>query len=1793
MATLPTLRPGAPNTTSLPTSGNSLFGNPASGNNTALSDDSDTTYDGQNTNSSGTYEYGRELGNMPTDFAHMDTITSTYRRAWESAPSNSTWDSTSMRIMRSDGTTPLAGNSVSPYWILVEATVNATTPANSGPAGGWWVDTSADKSVWDSAIIQYRVTRTRSKGGDSLGQRIYEISINGTYTQSATTVSGSFSADSVIKKTGISGTFTADAVIKRSWNGYAPVVVETQSSTTDDDGYVQPGTSWNADDPRVSDDGICAWFRFPNVQVPQYATVEDAHLVLVALGANIDNDSFITTYIGVLDDDNHVAPTSLSEWTSDHANHIDELDFFVNPLISSGTQTTPSFHSQAHTLINGAGWSAGNAIGVHIDTDVIADLEDQQWRGGQYGAQAPKLVIQYLTPTTFTADAYLVNCLVDDDFTDMASSGLAPTDGTEWVFNNSPVDETWEGLDVVYDDFSGSASSGLDDPRIGGSWNIIQNGGSDSNVNEGSGVGTFFVPAGNRIVTTLDQIDAVDIDLTALVEIDTDPADHGAGIRFREQGSENTYEAGIWFENDGTTTTYLHKYVSGSGSPVISGVSKGSYDASDVFAIRVRAVGTSIKVKTWFTNSGQPSTWDIDTTDSTYTANGEVGLAAVWGGGSTEPTISWHYLRGVVSGKHIIDTFTGTNGTGLNNRETDTGETWTADSAITIQSNRIVSSSAFNGAEITAATDGDASIDIYNLSESVDTRISLKFRFLDFNNYMEAWLYRSSDGGFRSYGIQKVEGGSGTYLIDDQGADDVSAAGPHNLAVKFHGDLIELWFDGTQVESTKVSPFLINSYRMRIDFDNGGAGEVDNFTFDSYGAAHTYLDTANARHQFLTASSPQSDYKSAVKVKIEDLPAVASDGMLPDVTDGLGSADFGGSYTLEGTASLFDKSGGFATLAVPAATNSELLGWLDDVQITDAEVLFKVRVDAANADVAAMGILRGDSGTDYGYQFGIWFESDGTTTAIIREKNGGGSFSNTFTTGQGSYSANEDWWVRGQAIGSDLRCKVWKDGSAEPVAWATTDTDTTITGAGGTGISGLITFGGTSRTLSFSDFTVRPPAGATNGKIAYVWGRANNFSYYGGSTILSSYDGYTAYIAFEADHAVSVGVTKFISGSETDLDSGATGIGDIGTWQPGEYWWLELDMSGTSLGVRAWKDGDAKPITALATGTDNDYSSGVTGIGVYNPNAEPVTYTWGALTVCGEIGGSVNGSFTANSVIKKTDISGTFTADAILLETYSQSFSADAVLLKNVSQTFTADSILFKTIEQTFLADSVILRTIESTLTADAILVATIEDTFTADAVILKAQEFSFTADAVIKKTDLPFTFTADSIILKAQEFTYTADAVISKTFETTYTADALLLLVVSDSFTADAVIFKTQEFTFTADAILVSTISDSFTADAILFATIEDSFTADSVIFKTLEFTFTADAYISGTVSATFDADAVILKTQEFTFNADAWLVSVVSDTFTADATLFGTVPGSFTADSILLDTQEQTFTADAILLETFSGSFTSNTVILKTFETTLTADAWLISVVSDAFTADSIVLKTQEFTFTADAWMILTVEDTLTADSILFATLPFSFSADSVLFDTVEQTFTADAILTETTEDTLTADSILFKTSEVTFTADSTLFDTIEQSLTADSILFKTSEFAFTADSILLEETSDSFTADSELVNVGTPHWTTPLDTATISTTPVLAFTIPEAISAMHFNIEIDSVATFDSPGDLRIYKSSDDQTDWEYWNDSAWTPVPASGVPNTYAGNEARLTVSSPLSSGNWYRRVRAGI
>lgn len=145
----------------------------------ASTDDADFVFDTDNSTHQGRARFA--LADMPADFQTMATLFIRLRYGLSAAASLNTWDSITARVWRGDFLTALT-DAVT----VVTGPITNTTPANSAVIQFTGVNTTASKTQWDGAVVEIAFNITRSKGGDSVDERIYAAEITGTYTPAAT-----------------------------------------------------------------------------------------------------------------------------------------------------------------------------------------------------------------------------------------------------------------------------------------------------------------------------------------------------------------------------------------------------------------------------------------------------------------------------------------------------------------------------------------------------------------------------------------------------------------------------------------------------------------------------------------------------------------------------------------------------------------------------------------------------------------------------------------------------------------------------------------------------------------------------------------------------------------------------------------------------------------------------------------------------------------------------------------------------------------------------------------------------------------------------------------------------------------------------------------------------------------------------------------------------------------------------------------------------------------------------------------------------------------------------------------------------------------------------------------------------------------------------------------------------------------------------------------------------------------------------------------------------------------------
>jgi hypothetical protein len=144
--------------------------------------DQDTNFGHVIQNLSGTriYVQGWQLADTPSAFNSMLSLTIQLRYGWSAYATSATWPMLAARIM--SGTTVLAAATEAGDFQTVAETITTTTATNSSVISFSYVN-GGSKALWDAAVLEIQIQRTRSGGGNTNQQRIYAAQSTGTYSE--------------------------------------------------------------------------------------------------------------------------------------------------------------------------------------------------------------------------------------------------------------------------------------------------------------------------------------------------------------------------------------------------------------------------------------------------------------------------------------------------------------------------------------------------------------------------------------------------------------------------------------------------------------------------------------------------------------------------------------------------------------------------------------------------------------------------------------------------------------------------------------------------------------------------------------------------------------------------------------------------------------------------------------------------------------------------------------------------------------------------------------------------------------------------------------------------------------------------------------------------------------------------------------------------------------------------------------------------------------------------------------------------------------------------------------------------------------------------------------------------------------------------------------------------------------------------------------------------------------------------------------------------------------------------
>lgn len=182
----------------------------------------------------------------------------------------------------------------------------------------------------------------------------------------------------------------------------------------------------------------------------------------------------------------------------------------------------------------------------------------------------------------------------------------------------------------VYDTFGRTVTGGLgsDETAMANSWTIVSGLASDWNVSSVTGLATVLCSTAS--ISRLARVGPVlaDARTTGLVKpgvVATGAQiDIGYALR-RDNATDSYYEALLRFEVGGTMRLRVNKVVSGAATNLQEVVLSGTYTATTLMWIVADVKGSRIRVRAWDSTGTEPTSWDLDFTDSAVTTPGQYG----------------------------------------------------------------------------------------------------------------------------------------------------------------------------------------------------------------------------------------------------------------------------------------------------------------------------------------------------------------------------------------------------------------------------------------------------------------------------------------------------------------------------------------------------------------------------------------------------------------------------------------------------------------------------------------------------------------------------------------------------------------------------------------------------------------------------------------------------------------------------------------------------------------------------------------------------------------------------------------------------------------------------------------------------------------------------------------------------------------------------------------------------------------------------------------------------------------
>jgi PKD repeat protein len=308
--------------------------------------------------------------------------------------------------------------------------------------------------------------------------------------------------------------------------------------------------------------------------------------------------------------------------------------------------------------------------------------------------------------------------------------------------------------------------------------------------------------------------------------------------------------------------------------------------------------------------------------------------------------------------------------------------------------------------------------------------------------------------------------------------------------------------DRNAVNQPPVAAFTSSTNGLTASFDGTGSsdpdGSVSSYAWDfgdgstGSGATPSHAYPVAGDYSVILTVTDNLGSATSVTHVVSVAPTggttpFVSDAFSRTVTNGLGSADVGGPWSLIGAVTNFGVSSGTAnfTLRTPS---TQTAGYLGSTLRTDSDVTLTLSADTAATGGGVYNTIVGRRvGANNEYSGRVKLLSGGSVAVALTALKG----SATTTVLQGdltlpglTYSPGMRLNVRLQVTGTNptsLRMKAWPVGMSEPTTWqrSVTDTAAALQAAGSVGFTSYLSSSSTTSpvVVRIDDLAARPTAG--------------------------------------------------------------------------------------------------------------------------------------------------------------------------------------------------------------------------------------------------------------------------------------------------------------------------------------------------------------------------------------------------------------------------------------------------------------------------------------------------------------------------------------------------------------------------------------------------------------------------------------------------------------------------------------------------------------------------------------------